>query len=497
MPMKFRTRLLIGAGIAVGILVVLPFLLPVGRFIPEIERLASEQLRDTVRISSLRLYILPLPHLTIGEIAVGAEPYLRVRKVIVTPRLLSLFSRQRVIRKISLEDVVIGQKLVGKATGWAGKSPSAGPSIVRVERIEIRNANIDLKDLKLRQVDLDLDLSATGSLARAQMKADRGKLKVVLVPKGREFALELAARDWKLPAGPPLILTTLDARGTLNADGLSLPVIRGQLYQGHIEGNLDVGWKEGWSIVGKLALRQVEVQPVVAVFTKGTTISGKLSANPALDMRAPSAAQLADALSVESDFKVENGVLYNFDLAAAPKALLDKDALKGGETRFDRFSGHLSVDPEGYHLSEMQIGSGVLKAGGELTITPELELSGLIDASVKGTSALVSTPLAIGGTVQDPILYPSKMALAGAAAGTALLGPGLGTTVGMKAFRLTGKLFGKKKKTPKPVTQAEPAKAQVPAKVPVPAKAQEPAKAAEAGKNPPLKPAPAEVSGRR
>jgi uncharacterized protein involved in outer membrane biogenesis len=495
--MKFRTRLLIGAGIAVGILAVLPFLLPIGRFIPEIERLASEQLRDPVRISSLRLYILPLPHLTIGGIEVGVKPYLQVRKVVVTPRLLSLFDRQKVIREISLRDVVIGRQLVGKVTAWAGRTPASGPSMVRVESIEVRNANIDLKDLKLRRMDLDLELNDEGGLARARLRTDGGKLKATLVPKGKEFALELAARDWKLPAGPPLILTTLDASGILNADGLSLPVIRGQLYQGQIEGNLDVGWKAGWSIVGKLALQQVEVQPVVAVFTKDTTISGKLSANPALDMRAPSAAQLAEGLSVESDFKVENGVLYNFDLAAAPKALLDKDALKGGETRFDRFSGHLSVDPEGYHLSEMQIASGVLKAEGELTITPELELSGLIDASVKGTSALVSTPLAIGGTVQDPILYPSKMALAGAAAGTALLGPGLGTTVGMKAFRLTGKLFGKKKKTAKPVTRAQPAKEQVPAKVPAPAKAQDPAKAAEAGKNPPLKPAPAEVSGRR
>ena len=72
------------------------------------------------------------------------------------------------------------------------------------------------------------------------------------------------------------------------------------------------------------------------------------------------------------------------------------------------------------------------------------ELSGQVDVAVKGTSGLVSTPLALSGTVQNPSLYPSKMALAGAAAGTALLGPGLGTTVGLKAARMTQKLFGGK-----------------------------------------------------
>ena len=489
--MKFRKRILLGTGIAVALLIVVPSVVPLGHFIPRIERLASEQLHDQVRISSLRLYMLPLPHLTIGGIEVGRKPYLQVRKVVVTPRLLSLFDQQKVLKEVSLRDVVIGQQLVGKAAAWASNS-SAGPSIVRVERIEIRDANINLKDLKLPQLDLDLQLNATGGLAQAQLTAGGGRLKATLIPKGQDFALKLTGRNWKLPAGPPLLLTTLDASGTIGTGGLDLPVIHGQLYQGKIDGQLEVGWKDGWSVLGNLNLQQVEIQPVVALFTKGTTISGKLSANPVLEMRAPSAAQLSETLSVESDFKVESGVLYNFDLAAAPKALLNKDALKGGETRFDEFSGYLTVDPEGYHLLDMKIASGVLKAAGELTITPNQELSGLIDASVKGTSAFVSTPLAVAGTVQNPILYPSKMALAGAAAGTVLLGPGLGTAVGMKAFRLTGKLFGKKRKSTKPAAvQTDPGKTASPAR---PAGADEPM---EAGKNPPPKQAPAEGSGRR
>jgi uncharacterized protein involved in outer membrane biogenesis len=490
---KSRKRVLLYASIAVAVLLVIPFIVPLGSFIPEIERLASEQLRDPVRIRSLRLHILPLPHLTIGGIEVGSKPYLQVRKVVVTPGLLSMFAEQKVIREISLRDVMIGQQLVGKAAAWAGKTPSKGPAIVRVERIEIRDANINLRDIKLPQVDLDLELNATGGLVQAELKAERGKLKATLVPKGREFALELAARNWKIPAGPPLILTRLDASGTIGTNGLSLPSIRGELYKGQVTGKLDVGWKNGWSVLGNLDLQRVEIQPVVAIFTRDTTISGTLNANPVLDMQAPTAGELADSISVESNFKVENGVLYNFDLAAAPKALVNKDALKGGQTRFDKFSGHLTVDPEGYHLRDMQIASGILNAEGELTITPKLELSGLIDASVKGTSALISTPLAVTGTVQDPILYPSKMALAGAAAGTALLGPGLGTTVGMKAFRMTGKLFGKKKKS------ARPAAVQVDAgKNPATAKAPEPAKPADAAvKNPVSKPGATEISGRR
>jgi len=153
---------------------------------------------------------------------------------------------------------------------------------------------------------------------------------------------------------------------------------------------------------------------------------------------------------------VEKGILYKIDLSNAPKALVNKDALKGGETRFDNFSGHLSVDPSGYYLTEVEITSGALTADAEVSISSKQELSGQIDIAIKGTSALVSTPLALSGTVQNPSVYPSKMGLAGAAAGTALLGPGLGTAAGMKAARMAQKLFGGKPKKKK----AEPAKAQ-------------------------------------
>lgn len=451
--MKSRKRWYLGAGIAVALLLVVPFVLPLGRLIPEIERVASEQLRAPVKIESLRLFILPLPHLSVKGISVGRKPFLQVQKVRVTPRLTSLLSEQKVIREISLRGVVMSQQLINKSSAWASQPGSTGPAPVRVERIEIRDANIDFTDFKLRQADVDLELTPEGGLAQAQVRADQGHVIVNLVPRGMDFALDLSAKNWKLPAGPPILLSSLHASGIVSADGLVLSTIDGRLYDGTATGKLTVGWKKDWTIAGNLDVRQVEIGPVVALYTKETTISGRLTANPVIDMRAPSASQLADAINVESDFKVENGVLYKVDLAAAPKALLNKDAMKGGDTRFDEFSGHLTVDPGGYHLTGLNISSGVLKAQGELSISPRQDLSGRMEVAVKGASALVSTPLAVSGTVQNPTLFPTKAALAGAAAGTALLGPGVGTTIGMKAAQITERLFSRK-----PAKKKDPAK---------------------------------------
>jgi len=442
--MKSRKRWYLGVGIAVALLLVVPFVLPLGRLIPEIERVASEQLKAPVKIESLRLFFLPLPHLSIEGILVGETPFLQVQTVHVTPRFTSLFSEQKVIREISLRGVVMGQQLISRASAWASQPGSGGPAPVRVERIEIRDANIDFTDFKLRQADVDLELTPEGGLAQAQVRADQGRVTGTLVPQEKDFALTLSAQNWKLPAGPPIVFSSLDASGIVNADGLVLSTIDGRLYDGTLAGKLAVGWQKEWTIAGNLDVRQVEIGPVAGLYGKETTISGRLTANPMFDMRAMSASQLAEAINVETDFKVENGVLYKVDLAAAPQALLNKDAMKGGDTRFDEFSGHLAVDSGGYHLTGLNISSGVLKAQGELSISPKQELSGRMEVAVKGASALVSTPLAVSGTVQNPTLFPTKATLAGAAAGTALLGPGVGTTIGMKAAQVTERLFSRK-----------------------------------------------------
>jgi len=490
--MKFWKRWSLGAGIAVALLLVVPVVLPLGRFIPDVERVASEQLEAPVKIDSLRLFFLPWPHLSVDGVSVGQKVFLRVQNIRITPRLASLFSEQKVIRAIRLRGVVIGEQLVDKVSSLASRPTAGGPAPVRVERIEIGDANIDLADLKLRKIEVEIELKLDGGLSHAQVSADQGRVIGTLVPSGKDFALELSARHWKLPVGPQIVLTSLDASGIVNTDRLVLSAIDGRLYDGTLTGRLTVGWKNEWTIAGNIDLHHVEIGPVVALYTKRTTISGRLNANPAIDMRAPTASQLADAISVESDFKIERGVLYNVDLAAAPKALLNKDAMKGGDTRFDEFSGHIAVDPRGYHLTGLNISSGVLKAQGELSISPKQELNGRIEVAVKGASALVSTPLAVSGTAQNPTLFPTKAALAGAAAGTALLGPGVGTTIGMKAAQITERLFRKK-----PAKKTDTATTTSAGKSPATADAQRP-NAANAGTKPePANPQAAASPGKR
>jgi hypothetical protein len=159
---------------------------------------------------------------------------------------------------------------------------------------------------------------------------------------------------------------------------------------------------------------------------------------------AAKAEQLANALRLETPFDVQNGVLHGTDIKKAATSLISRDGGKGGETRFDKLSGHLAMDRGTRRFTQLNVVSGSLAADGNVTISPKDDLSGRINTKVQSSVGSAGVPLNVTGTVASPLLYPTGGTVAGAAAGTAVLGPGVGTSVGAKVGQWTEGLFGKK-----------------------------------------------------
>jgi len=449
-PARKRLPAIALAGVA--FLVIAPFLVPASAIVPRLEREAALALRETVRIGGARLHVLPWPRVTLRDIAVGSQPFLNVEELSIVPRIGSVFAETKVLRRIELRGVTVRQPLFDRLDRWTASGSGGGPGL-QVEHVRLRGADLRLKSVSLNGIDAEVRLAPGNSLSSVLVRIDGGRVKLSLTPADRDYDVELSARGWLVPI-TGLTVTALDARGRLNADGLQLPAVEGEFYGGSLAGHLNLSWKAGWRLAGQLLLDDVDLSPIGAVYSKKTPISGRLHAATGIDMQAESAAALAAAPNVAVDFEVTEGVLHGVDLAAAARLLPGKEQTKPGDTRFDRFSGYLQVDANGFHFTQLNIASGVLNAEGFVSISPRRELSGRIVAAVKGTGSLVSTPLAVSGTVDAPRVLPTKGTLAGAAAGTLLLGPVVGTTLGMKAGELTERLFGKKtpksKETPGP-----------------------------------------------
>ena len=152
-----------------------------------------------------------------------------------------------------------------------------------------------------------------------------------------------------------------------------------------------------------------------------------------------------DTLHLETLFNVENGVVYGVDIQKAASSH-SKQGSTGGETHFEQLAGHLVMERGSYSFTQLRITSGDLAVDGNVNISPKKELSGQVSAKL---SALGTVPLNVSGTVDAPVLFPTGGTMAGAAVGTVILGPGLGTSLGAKVGGWVENLFGKKEKPKK------------------------------------------------
>lgn len=449
--MKWLKRIGIVVGVLLLILAVVPFFISLDDYIPEIEREISAKLKEPVKIGSLRAVGLPLPHVTVSGITVGKTEDIKVGKVTVTPDLWSLLDVTKVIKSIEIDGLVLTQKAVDKIPAWIPADAKAGrpsqPPAVRVEAIKLDDAVVRLQKATFGPFDARVTLSDDGNFESASIVTRDGQLKVLVKPEQSRYLIDASAKAWKLPAGPAIHFDELVVKGVASPKGANLSDLSAKLYGGTIRGKMVVGWQKGVQLNGSATVSQVEIGPLLKALGKPQYMSGRLSARPVFSANAANPEQILDALRLETPFGVQGGVLHGVDIRKAATSLLSKDGGKGGETRFDKLSGHLNIDRGTRRLTRLDIVSGSLSADGNVTISPKDELSGRINTSIKATSvASASVPLNVSGTLDSPLLYPTGGTMAGAAAGTAVLGPVLGTAIGAKVGQWAENLFGKKDK---------------------------------------------------
>ncbi|TCS71476.1 AsmA-like protein [Sulfuritortus calidifontis] len=429
---------LISLSVVLGGLLVLPFLIPTESYRIRLQEAASEKLGEPVDIGRLSFTLLPWPAATLADLSIGAEQAVKLGAVTVTPDLFSLFDEVKVIQSVAVREVAVNPALLGRIAEWA--KPRPGPQTVLVRRVELRGMNLDLGALKWGPLQAEVRMNMAG-LQSVQAGPEDGSMTLTLLPEPEErYRVVLEGRQFKLPIKPALLFDSLQGQGRLTKQGLDLLQLNARLYGGDLQAPIRLDWRDGWQVDGTIKTTGVEVSQIVHMLSPSSAFSGRLYADGRYRMAAPSPGELADRLQAKVNFEVKDGVLDKVNLAQAAK-LLTRQGSRGGQTRFDRLSGVAEVEGRQYRLREIEISSGILNAKGDVAISPAKELSGQVTVELKATATLVAVPLNVSGTVHDPLLLPSGMAVAGAAVGTGLLGPGLGTAIGSKAGQALEKLF--------------------------------------------------------
>lgn len=414
--------LLIAAAIAV------PFFVPLSTFIPQITEQASKALGQPVVIGDLQLRLLPTPRAVARGVRVGKREEVKVEELQIVPDLVSYLSGAGAIRLISADKV----ELKEAALQIPGKMPKGGEPVA-VRRVVLLDVRLQHSTLKVPLFDLDLDLTDGQEISKARFSSRDGALKVLLDPAevaGRA-KIRLEASKWRLPlAAAPLVFDALKAEGSLEGKRLDLPRIEGRLYGGTFKASARVDWRKLWQVSGSAHLDGIDAAPVQRALGKEARLTGRVSASSKFAASARNPEQLAGVLSADGPFNVADGVYQGVDLAKVGDLIGSKGA--GGATRFDELRGKLQLRGKRVRIDELCARSTALVAGGFVEVAPEQTLSGRLGVSVAKTAGFMGVPVTLSGTVQEPVVRPTRGYTIGAVVGTVIL-PGVGTALGGSA----------------------------------------------------------------
>jgi uncharacterized protein involved in outer membrane biogenesis len=450
--MTWLKRILIAISLLLAAALAVPFFITFNDYIPRIELAISNELKEPVSIKSIKFSSLPRPHLTVDGITVGTNEDIILSKVVLIPDIFSLLQSSIVIKTIEVDSPVFTQKSFDKLLELSKTNAdpaSQHPSQVRVESIRFVNALIKFGKVNFGPFNALANLDSNGKPIEASITTIDGVLNISIKPDQSSYMIQASAKKWTLPIGPKLVLDELNIKGVATTKDAKFNQMSAKLYGGSASGAITLSWLNGYKLNGNLDINQIEMQQIASMLSSKTHISGKLNAEPVFSASAVSADQLINNLHLETPFKVQNGVLYGVDIQKAATNLIKKGST-GGETRFDQLSGHLVMAHNGYNFTQLKIASGTLSVVGNVNISAKKELSGRINAQVVAVGISTKVPLNISGTVDSPLLYPTGATIAGAAIGTVIMGPGVGTSVGAKVGGWVDNIFGKKEnKSPK------------------------------------------------
>jgi len=417
-----------------------PFLVPLKPFAPQIGELAAMRLGHPVRLDDLRLSLWPVPGVTAQGVQIGKANEIAIETVRLELDPRTLFDDTPTIQQVSARRVALNRAGIDIIRGLLRRSSDAqtradGAGGARLKRVVVADVKLELPGLQLPAFDLDLRLAPSAPRWQAEFTARDGNVRLVMAPREAEgVALDVQATDWRVPVSSiDLRFDAFAAQGVLRGDRLAIKRARAVLYGGNVAGEATLGWGARWNLRVALDLRGVDVAQLQRALRRPAKLTGRLTAQAQLRSRAARFGALTHALALDAPFRIDQGALAGVDLVKAVDSV--GDPVAGGETRFEEFTGKLSVRGRMRRVDEFCARSSSLVAGGNLQVDARERLSGRLDVSVANTAGLIRVPVRLSGTASDPVATPSRMMSVGAIIGTLLL-PGVGTAIGASAANL-------------------------------------------------------------
>lgn len=407
-PTKFLKRCFSGLAKLIFVYVPLSLVLIIGiahfinlkMLVEPIENLISETIHDAVTIQEVRVSLFPEPHFVLGNVIIGQNSGLSIGSIYVVPTRESLFEEVKLVQSAVIEDMQLNHEGFSQSLRWIHTLGEA--KRLKVDHINLKNLTLSIRDLQVGVFDGELNfsdssMSASKMLKSIDLMSVDHTLKIHMLNTNGTNNLILNANNWTLPLEPKLLITKLNARGTVNQESINFEHMDGELYGGVIRSKANLNWASGWQASGSLEMDGINASQFLASLNSPTLVEGKLTLTGSFYSKTSQSAKLYDKADTKADFVINHGSITGVELTRAVIAQ-GSQTLMGEDTHFDKLSGSLQVKNGVHQYRKVFLQSPQFRASAYFDVMLNQILSGKVSANLQAQSRNLQANFALEGT---------------------------------------------------------------------------------------------------
>ena len=404
-PLDRLKPVIIGVAALIAVVIGGVQLVPMNSYVPSIEKLASQHVKEPVSIGSMHVSILGGFAIILQNVKVGTTQDVKIDKVSLSPEFGSVFGDVKVIHKIEAESATVAEEVLPRLSKWL--DASVADKNMQIGRVVIKSIKLESHTVKMPPFDADLQLSPEGMIQKAVLASNDGKLTVELAPHDNQIDIALSAsKGWVPPIGPQIEITDLTVKAVATQTQIRVEKFESLLYGGAAKGSAVIVWGGPWTLDGEVATERISMQELMAVFTRESKSTGQLESKFRYTMSSPGLATLFDSPRIDGSFDIKKGDVDGVDLVRALQSG-GRGVTQGGATRFEEISGNLTLANGRYQYRNMKLSSGLLSANGAFDVSANKEVSGRITVELRSQAAQIRGNFIVDGDLKAIVLKPN------------------------------------------------------------------------------------------
>ena len=405
-PLDRLKPVIIGVVALVAVVIGGVQLVPMNSYVPSIEKLASEHIKEPVSIGSMHVSILGGFSIILQNVRLGTTQDVKIDKVSLSPEFGSVFGDVKIIRKMEAESVTVAEEVLPRLPKWL--EAAVADKRLEIGRMVIKSIKFESHTVKLPPFDANLQLSPEGAIERAVLVSTDGKLNVELTPRDNQVDIALSAsKGWVPPVGPQIEFTDLTVKAVATRNQVRVEKFESLLYGGAAKGSALIVWGGPWSLDGEVETQRIGIQGLMEVFTRDARSTGQLEAKLRYSMSSQGLTTLFDSPKVDGRFDIKKGDLDGVDLVRALQSG-GRGVTQGGATRFEEISGTVALNNGRYQYRNMKLSSGLLSAAGAFDVSPNKDVSGRISVELRSQAAQIKGSYVVDGGLKAIALRPNE-----------------------------------------------------------------------------------------